>query len=209
MDAAARGEAGTIDLSTPLSLASSFRFPLQSRIARREILIGALWLLVPGVGWVLNMGHRIVLVHNMMRGGPAWPAWIDMGDLFKHGRVTLVGMLNTRDLRSIPRAATVCPRRRRVLACLGHRADGSGGFVSRPSGIRSRVSRYQRLVLAGRWFQLCDGLRAAIQAPERFRDWVSDGSAVHAIFWANHPPRVEVRTLGTRRRRRRDSNAQT
>ena len=102
MDAAARGEAETIDLSTPLSLASSFRFPLQSRIARREILIGALWLLVPGVGWVLNMGHRIVLVHNMMRGGPAWPAWID--NRFRGGRLfTLFHVAGCRGDRALRR----------------------------------------------------------------------------------------------------------
>ena len=47
-----------IDLSAPLSLRTSFLFPLQSPLARREVLIGALWLLVPGIGWILNMGHR-------------------------------------------------------------------------------------------------------------------------------------------------------
>jgi hypothetical protein len=57
------------------------------------VLIGALWLLVPGVGWVFNMGHRIVLVHHMLHGEPAWPAWTNYGQLFRHGATTLVGML--------------------------------------------------------------------------------------------------------------------
>ena len=92
-DSVANREAEIIDLSTRLSFSTSFRFPLQSRAARREVLIGALWLLVPGFGWVLNMGHRIVLVHNMMHGKPAWPAWLGIGELFRHGIVTLGGML--------------------------------------------------------------------------------------------------------------------
>jgi hypothetical protein len=46
-----------IDLSTPLSLTSSFRFPLQSPESRREVAWGAVLLvLLPGIGWFLNMG---------------------------------------------------------------------------------------------------------------------------------------------------------
>jgi hypothetical protein len=37
-------ELPTIDLSTPLSMGASFRFPLQSADARREILWGAYFL---------------------------------------------------------------------------------------------------------------------------------------------------------------------
>lgn len=83
-----------ITLATPLSFATSFRFPLQSSIARREVLIGALLLvLLPGVGWILNMGHRIQMVHNMQHGRPAWPAWKNPASLFRHGVVTLLGMI--------------------------------------------------------------------------------------------------------------------
>ncbi len=83
----------SISLLTPLSLRSSLAFPLQSSRARREVIIGALWLLVPVFGWILNMGHRIVIVHNMMHGRPAWPSWNSVGLLLKHGLVTLGGML--------------------------------------------------------------------------------------------------------------------
>jgi hypothetical protein len=83
-----------VDLRPPLSLSASFRFPLQSAIARREVLIGALVLaLLPGVGWVLNMGHRIRMVHRMQHGLPAWPAWNDWGGLFRDGMITLLGMV--------------------------------------------------------------------------------------------------------------------
>jgi hypothetical protein len=82
-----------VNLGTPLSLRAAFRFPLQSAQARREVLIGALWLLVPFVGWLLNMGHRIEMVHRMQHGRPAWPAWRDYPSLLRHGTLTFLGMV--------------------------------------------------------------------------------------------------------------------
>jgi hypothetical protein len=82
-----------ISLSSPLSLVTAFRFPLQSAVARREVAIGALWLLVPFVGWILNMGHRIAMTHRMQHGMPAWPAWTDYRSLAKHGIITFLGMV--------------------------------------------------------------------------------------------------------------------
>ena len=92
------GEAGAtqgrrIDLRTPLRLRTAFAFPLQTRESRREVLIGAALLLLPGVGWLLNMGHRIQMVHNMQAGGPPWPAWRGYGRLLKFGTVTFLGMV--------------------------------------------------------------------------------------------------------------------
>jgi len=87
-------ERPVIDLSTPLSMESSFRFPLQSADSRREILWGAaLLVLLPGIGWFLNMGHRIVVVHRMQHGQLPWPAWHDYGRLFRHGVIVAGGML--------------------------------------------------------------------------------------------------------------------
>lgn len=82
-----------IDTRTPLSLVTSFAFPLQNTLARREVLIGALWLMVPVVGWVLNMGHRIRMVHRMQCGLPAWPAWNNYPQLLRSGTLTLLGMV--------------------------------------------------------------------------------------------------------------------
>src|SRR5947208_7505013 len=83
-----------IALSTPLSLASSFRFPLPSAESRRETAWGALLLvLLPGIGWFLNMGHRIVVVHRMQHGEPPWPAWKNYPQLLGHGLITFGGML--------------------------------------------------------------------------------------------------------------------
>ncbi|MFT5680011.1 MAG: hypothetical protein ACI8RZ_000916 [Myxococcota bacterium] len=81
-----------VDLTTPLSLRTSFSFPLQHKLAKREVLIGAAWLLVPVVGWLMNMGHRIKMVHNMHAGRPAWPAWGDSRFLLRHGAITFAGM---------------------------------------------------------------------------------------------------------------------
>jgi hypothetical protein len=82
-----------IDLSRPLALRAAFRFPLQSSLARREVLQGALVLLIPGIGWILNMGHRIAMVHRMQHGLPPVPAWREYGSLFRHGFLALLGMV--------------------------------------------------------------------------------------------------------------------
>lgn len=83
-----------IDLGSPLSLRNALRFPVQCAPARRDTLVGALWLLVPVVGWVMNMGHRIVLVHRMQQGQAPWPAWDRPGELLKHGAITWLGMVS-------------------------------------------------------------------------------------------------------------------
>ena len=82
----------TIDLRHPLTLRNSLRFPLQSPAARRDVLIGGLWLLVPVLGWHLNMGHRVRVVHRMHAGQTPWPAWERPGELLKHGALTFLGM---------------------------------------------------------------------------------------------------------------------
>ena len=82
----------TIDLRTPLSLRAAYRFPIQTPESRRDVLIGALWLLVPVFGWLLNMGHRVRYVHRLQRGEPPWPAWERPGELLRHGALTFLGM---------------------------------------------------------------------------------------------------------------------
>lgn len=83
-----------IDLRSDLSFHNSFLFPLQSPAARREVLWGAvLLILLPGIGWLLNMGHRIQMVHHMQTGQPCYPAWINYRLLLKNGLATFGGML--------------------------------------------------------------------------------------------------------------------
>jgi hypothetical protein len=81
-----------IDLRCPLSLRNAWRFPLQSPESRHDVFVGGLWLLVPIVGWLMNMGHRIRVVHRMHHGRAPWPAWDDPRDLLKHGAITFLGM---------------------------------------------------------------------------------------------------------------------
>ncbi|WP_035611679.1 DUF4013 domain-containing protein [Haloferula sp. BvORR071] len=85
--------AGPINLSTPLGLRTAFRFPLQSKLSQAEVLQGSAWLLVPFIGWLLNMGHRIAMTHRMQHGLEAWPAWTNYRTLLKHGAITFLGML--------------------------------------------------------------------------------------------------------------------
>jgi hypothetical protein len=82
-----------ITLKSELTLSNAFLFPLQSKQSRKELLIGALYLLIPIYGWLLNMGHRIVMVHRMQNGQSAWPAWTNNNTLFKHGFLTFLGMV--------------------------------------------------------------------------------------------------------------------
>ncbi len=82
-----------IDLSSPLSLRTALMFPLQSRESRADVLIGALVFAIPVVGWILNMGHRIVITHRMQHGESPWPAWGDFPALLRHGMITLLGMI--------------------------------------------------------------------------------------------------------------------
>jgi hypothetical protein len=84
----------SVDLQSPFTLKNAFLFPIQNERARGEVLWGAvLLILLPGVGWLLNMGHRIRLVHYMHRGNSPWPAWNEYMDLLKHGLITFGGMV--------------------------------------------------------------------------------------------------------------------
>jgi hypothetical protein len=82
-----------IDLRTPLTLRNALLFPLQNARSRKEVFIGGLLLLIPFVGWLLNMGHRIAIVHSMQTMTEPWPAWHSWRRLLRHGLVTWFGMI--------------------------------------------------------------------------------------------------------------------
>lgn len=65
-----------------------FKFPLSTPAGRRDILFGALLLLVPFVGWILNLGHRLDVVRRLQRGeGPYFRGFWPMGrTLWRGGR---------------------------------------------------------------------------------------------------------------------------
>jgi hypothetical protein len=82
-----------IDLHSELSFRNSFLYPIQTKLARRELVIGAILVLLPLIGWLLNMGHRVEMVHNMHHGREAWPSWQNYPRLLKSGTVTFLGMV--------------------------------------------------------------------------------------------------------------------
>jgi hypothetical protein len=49
-------------------LRECFAFPLASPEARRDVLVGGTLLLLGLVGWILNLGHRLEVVHRVHRG---------------------------------------------------------------------------------------------------------------------------------------------
>lgn len=68
-------DVGPITIESDLTFRNAFLFPIQNASARRELLWGAVLLLLPGVGWLLNMGHRLGLVHRMLRRDTPWVGW--------------------------------------------------------------------------------------------------------------------------------------
>lgn len=54
-------------------LREAFRFPLASKAARRDLLIGGtvLWML-PVLGWILNLGHRLDVVYRIFHQQPPY-----------------------------------------------------------------------------------------------------------------------------------------
>ncbi|MCA9272705.1 MAG: hypothetical protein KDA31_06640 [Phycisphaerales bacterium] len=46
-------------LESPLTSRNAFLYHIQNNRLRRDILTGAISLLVPGIGWLMNMGRRI------------------------------------------------------------------------------------------------------------------------------------------------------
>jgi hypothetical protein len=128
----------SIDLTSPLRLSTAFRFPLQSRISREEVYIGALWLFVPFVGWILNMGHRIMMTHRMQHGMSAWPAWSNHAALFRHGFIAFLGMVQYPCLQFY---ASLQPMSGTLDGCIGlPRCCGSQQQLRFPDICRTTVS---------------------------------------------------------------------
>lgn len=61
-----------IDRTAPPSFRESFRFPIFTPAARRDLLIGGTTLIIPPLGWILNMGHRLDVVYRIYHGQPPY-----------------------------------------------------------------------------------------------------------------------------------------
>jgi hypothetical protein len=49
------------------TLKECFRFPLSSAEARADLMTGGSVLFIPLIGWILNLGHRLNVVHRMSK----------------------------------------------------------------------------------------------------------------------------------------------
>ena len=57
------------------------------------MLLGGLLLWIPVLGFVLNMGYRLQMVHRMQRNQSPWPGWNHFPDLLLHGGVASAAIL--------------------------------------------------------------------------------------------------------------------
>ena len=78
-------------LPNELTLIDAFRFPIASREARKDILIGGtLILLLLVVGWILNLGNRLNVVSRLAADGrPYFRGFKPWGYTFKRGCISL------------------------------------------------------------------------------------------------------------------------
>jgi hypothetical protein len=75
-------------LSQHLLLSEAFSFPLRSSDARRDVLIGGLWMFLPLIGWILNLGHRLEVVHRLYSGDtPYFRGYHPLPYIFRRGLV--------------------------------------------------------------------------------------------------------------------------
>lgn len=140
-----------ISLTTPLGLRTSFQFPLQCPQARREVLLGAaLLVLLPGIGWIWNMGHRIEMVHRMQHGQQPWPAAGPTARILRNGLVTFLGML----YYYAPGA---------LIVYLGDRPTGVALLVAATLAIPGYMTHYCLRFDAGEIFNPIKALSRALQ----------------------------------------------
>jgi len=82
-----------VDFASPLTFRNAFWFPVQDRAARIDVLIGALLFFIPIIGFALNMGFRLHIVHNLLMHQSKLPSWSDWRTMLRHGLLTTVVIL--------------------------------------------------------------------------------------------------------------------
>jgi hypothetical protein len=77
----------------PPRFVDCFRFPIATRAARRDLLIGGALLLTTLPGWILNMGHRLEVVYRVWHAEePAFRGFAPVGTTFRRGLVALASI---------------------------------------------------------------------------------------------------------------------
>ncbi len=57
-------------MDNELTFQECFTFPVATHAGRRDIFVGGLLLLALIVGWILNLGHRLEVVHRLAKNDP-------------------------------------------------------------------------------------------------------------------------------------------
>jgi hypothetical protein len=77
-----------------LSYRECFRFPVSTPEARRDLLIGGIWLFALPIGWILNLGHRLDVVRRLHAGEiPVFGGFSPYGRTFFRGLKPLLAIL--------------------------------------------------------------------------------------------------------------------
>jgi hypothetical protein len=85
----------SVDHHLPPGILESFRFPMSSPEARHDLLVGGtVLMLLPPIGWVLNMGHRLGVVYRIYHGLPPYhPGFAPWSTTFLRGLKALAAIL--------------------------------------------------------------------------------------------------------------------
>jgi len=76
-----------------LTFSECFRFPVATPEARRDLLLGGLWLFTSLPGWVMNMGHRLETVYRVWHAEPPYfRGFTPAGFVFRRGLVALASI---------------------------------------------------------------------------------------------------------------------
>jgi len=78
-----------LSVGSGLTWANAWRFPVQNRQAIRQLLFASVMLAMPPfvIGWLWNMGYRVIMGRRMLLGESPWPGDGTFQEYFHHGRV--------------------------------------------------------------------------------------------------------------------------
>ena len=83
-----------IDRGTRPTFKESFWFPIATREAQRDLIVGGTSLIIPPLGWVLNMGHRLDVVYRIYHDEPPYyQGFKPYGSTFLRGLKAAVAIL--------------------------------------------------------------------------------------------------------------------
>ena len=75
------------------TFAECFRFPIATPHARRDLFVGGTLLLLTFPGWILNMGHRLEVVHHVWDGEqPYFRGFAPWGFTFRRGLLAFIAI---------------------------------------------------------------------------------------------------------------------